>query len=260
MACQTEKLCCVNCAKEYPIKNSIPELMPLAPLRQPRIYQDTNFQHWVNNISHEYYYHPREIHSYIQNAGHRSVRKLKAKKTYRLTLDLGCGDGAHIPYLDATANCFGIDIDRNSLEKLKAKFPEFFVIQTDAYELPFKDRSIECIINVYNLEHMVYLDLALEEMARVITPDGDIFISVPHVGGLLWDTGSKLTSQRDLSTKQIDFGRVVEISHINCIWQLEKAFKRYFTIKKVVRFPFYISTFHLNLITTYHCVQRSPLV
>jgi SAM-dependent methyltransferase len=226
-------------------------------MRLPVIYNDSNFQAWLNNINQDYYYQTKGIVSYVQNAGHRVVQSLRRHRTYKLTLDLGCGDGAHYPYLEEPATCFGIDIDRASLEKLQSRFPDFFVICADGYRLPLRDGSIDCIVNIYNLEHMVYLDLALEEMFRIIAPDGDIFISVPNVGGVVWDTGSILTSQRTLTTETMSFKRVVEISHINCIWQLEKAFKRYFTIKRKISFPFPIPSFHVNLITTYHCVKRS---
>ena len=112
-----------------------------------------------------------------------------------MTLDLGCGDGSHYPYLTSPDDCFGIDINQKSLEQSKAKFKEFFVIRAGAYDLPVQDASVDCITSIYNLEHLVYLDLALEEMYRILLPEGDIFISVPTEGSFFLVTREKDVNQ-----------------------------------------------------------------
>jgi ubiquinone/menaquinone biosynthesis C-methylase UbiE len=181
---------------------------------------------------------------------------MRRGRKYGMTLDLACGDGAHCRYLTPQDNYLGIDIDQGSLEKLKMRFADFPAIRGDAYNLPLKDKSIDCIINIYNLEHMVYLDLVLEEMTRVVKPDGDVFISVPNEGGIAWRIGRKLTSARAFTSENLDYIRANEIDHINCVWQIAKALRRYFQITKQRRFPFWMPSFHLNAVTTFHCIKR----
>ena len=155
--------------------------------------------------------------------------------------------------MEQVDNYVGVDIDQASLEKFNKKRPNCSLIRADGYNLPFKDESIDCLMNIYNLEHMVYLDLALEEMSRVIKPNGDIYISVPNEGGLLWGLGRSLTSSKHF--KNINYARIIAIQHINCIWQLEKAFKRHFKIIHREYFPMALPILHANLISTYHCVK-----
>ena len=253
----TDRLVCKNCGYEYPINNGIPDLTIGKPIRQPKIYNDADYQRLIDSYTEiqDFLYQKGRVVSYVQNAGHRIVEKLKKKK-YRLTLDLGCGDGSHYPYLTAPDDCFGIDINQKSLEQSKAKFKEFFVIRAGAYDLPVQDASVDCITSIYNLEHLVYLDLALEEMYRILLPEGDIFISVPTEGSFFWSLGRKMSTSKKFTNSLLDWGRAIQIEHINCIWQIEKAIRRYFVIKKRICFPFCIPAFRCNLLITYHCGLR----
>jgi SAM-dependent methyltransferase len=170
-----------------------------------------------------------------------------------LTLDLGCGDGAHYPYLPDPENSFGVDLDQASLSKLKARYPDYPALRGDAYNLPLKDGCIDCIVNVYNLEHMLFLDHALEEMGRVLAPGGRIFVSLPAEGGLAWGLGRRLSTARRFGDENLDYLRALEIDHINCIWQLDKALRRHFRIRRLRLFPLGVPSFHLNLVVTYCC-------
>jgi SAM-dependent methyltransferase len=103
---------------------------------------------------------------------------------------------------------------------------------------------------------MAYLDLVLEEIYRVLLPDGHFFVSVPNEGGLAWTLGRRITTARQFNSATLNYERVIEIDHINCIWQVEKALKRYFHTVKRVLFPFRLPSFQANLITTYHLSKR----
>lgn len=252
-----ENITCKNCGHAYPLNNGIPDLMPPIPIRLPEIYNDPDYKEFYKRLAsiREGFRKPGVI-SWGQDAGHWAVKKLMSSKQYNIILDIGCGEGGHFPFLNSSSNVIGIDVDQESLERLKKNFPDFFVIRADSYNLPFENESVGCIMSIYNLEHLAYLDLALEEMHRVISPEGDIFISVPNEGGFLFVLGRSLTTARKFSTDSFNYGRAAEIEHLNCIWQLERAFKRYFVIKKKDNFPFPAPLFHLNLITTYHCKKN----
>lgn len=256
-----ERLVCCKCNHEYHIQNGIPNLTSANSVRLPKIYGDSDYQQWTSlrASSHSFFYETKGV-GYVQNAGHLAVRSLQGSNIYGITLDLGCGDGAHYPYFREPDGCLGIDMDQQALEGLKKRFPNFLVIRADGHTLPIRDQSINCIISIYNLEHMVYLDLALEEMVRILSPGGDIFISVPTEGGFAWgiarNLGRNLLLAKKFTTTPLNYKRISEIEHINCIQQLEKAFKRYFEIKKRIFSPLHIPSFHLNLIVTYHCRAR----
>ncbi|MDD5194045.1 MAG: methyltransferase domain-containing protein [Candidatus Omnitrophica bacterium] len=249
---------CASCNRHYEIKNSIPDFCASKTMRMPKIYSEIEYQKFQENLvfAQNYFYNSGGIISWVQNAGHRAIRSIMKGRHYNFILDIGCGNGAHYPFVKSDGMYFGIDIDQGSLENLKEKFPGFFAMRADCYELPIKNESIDCILNIYNLEHLVYLDLALEEISRILVPQGDIFISIPNEGGFAWNTGRRMTSFRKFKGHLINYPRVIDIQHINCIWQIEKTIKRYFNIKKKISFPLFIPIHGLNLITTYYCAKK----
>jgi SAM-dependent methyltransferase len=220
-----------------------------------KLYTDPDYLQWetMRASSHDYFYGSKGIISWVQASGHQAIARMMESKQYQAIVDLGCGDGAHYPYIKQTEKYVGVDIDQPTLERFKLKQPDCCLLRVNGFELPFKDKSVDCLINIYNLEHMMYLDIALEEMNRILTEQGDVYISVPNEGGFLWGLGRSLSSVKHY--KNINYPRIIEIEHINCIWQLEKAFKRHFKIKKKEPFPFSLPGFHANIVTTYHCVK-----
>jgi SAM-dependent methyltransferase len=249
---------CTNCQCNFPVIDGIPDLRPKERMRLPNIYEDSNLKRWQKMLPEvqDYFYNPRSPVSYIQNSAHRIIKKLRSHKIFANVLDIGCGDGAHIPYLNANENYFGLDIDIFSLKKLRKNFPKFPVFCGDVYRLPVRSKSIECIVSVYNLEHIAYLDLALEEMARVLMPTGEVFMGLPNEGGISWGIGRRLTSYRKFNAASLDYKRVMEIEHINCIWQLVFAVKRYFKIEQKILFPLRLPFFHINLVSVLRCCSK----
>jgi SAM-dependent methyltransferase len=254
-----ENLACRACGHIFPTVRHIPDLRPVEPLRLPRIYDDPDYRTWVAGLAEaqEYFYRKGRIVSFIQRSGHRVVRRLREGRDSGITLDLSCGDGAHYPFLHRPGACLGIDIDQRSLEKLKSRFPDFGVVRADAYRLPLRDKTVDSIVNVYNLEHMAYLDLALEEMHRVLTAEGDLFASIPNEGGFFWGLGRRWSTARHFTSPRLDYQRAIQIDHINCVWQVEKALRRYFRIIRRVFFPLPLPVFHFNLVTAYWAQKRA---
>jgi len=252
-----EEIVCNGCGRIFQINNGIPDLRTKEQLRLPRIYNDPDYKTFYERLAsiREGFLQPGLI-SWGQNAGHRAVQSLMKNKKYDIMLDLGCGEGGHAPFLDSLDNVIGIDKDQDSLERLKNKIPSFFVVYADALNLPLREKSVDCIMSIYNLEHTVYLDLVLEEMCRVLSPDGDVFVSVPNEGGFMFNLGRNLTTARKFSTDSFNYRKAAQIEHVNCIWQIDMALKRYFKIRKKVKFPFLIPGYHFNLVTTYHCTER----
>lgn len=89
-------------------------------------------------------------------------------------LDFGCGDGRSIDIFRTLlpgAQWTGVDIDASPEVKSRRRTDGKFVTY-DGYELPFPDRSFELIYTKQVLEHVRKPELALREMARVLSPDG----------------------------------------------------------------------------------------
>lgn len=251
---------CRACGREFANLESTPDLTPLTSVKQPLLLDDENLKKWYaqSDVGKEYFYTSANfLIRWVNLAGHRDIRKMRStvssSSNRTIVFDLGCGDGAHIPFMNSGDIYIGGDIDAPAVEILRKNNPETFAARMDAYGLPIKSDSVDHIVSVYALEHMAYMDLILEELKRILKPGGHVFISVPNEGGLAWSVGRYFTSYQKFHSEDLDYNRVIMTEHLNCIWQMERTLKRHFTMLKQIRFPLAIPSKHSNLVTTFHC-------
>jgi len=258
IALEAGSLHCGDCGRSWPSVNGIYDLRPRSRLPLPAMYRDPHFLRWQEELAgaQDYFYRGNRLIRWVQNAGHRAVARMSSSGPDAMTLDLACGDGAHRPFLSGTDNLVGLDIDQPSLEKLRSRFPDFLVVRGDCCRLPFADASFDRVISVASLEHLIHLDFGLEEVARILKPEGELLASVPAEGGWAWKLGRALTTARRFTTRQFDYRRSNAIDHCNCIWQITKALSRHFSVEKRCLFPFRVPSFHLNLIVSWRLRKR----
>ncbi|MEM7165942.1 MAG: class I SAM-dependent methyltransferase [Planctomycetota bacterium] len=249
---------CEECDHRYATHDGILDLAPTSSVPLPRMYDDADFREWNGRLAQiqDYFYESGGLIHWVQNAGHRVIQRWCRNRPAERTLDLGCGHGAHRPYLDDATGVIGLDIDQASLRRLREHYPDFFAIRGDAYRLPFADAVFDRIINIYNLEHLVHLDFALEEASRVLKPGGEFLVSVPAEGGLAWTTGRRVTSARNFTDDKLDYIRANAIDHCNCVWQIEKSARRHFDVERSSYFPMLLPSYHLNLVVTWKLTRR----
>lgn len=249
---------CTACDRVYPVSDEIPDLRPAESLPLPGMYNDPDYRAWLayQAKSKEYFYAPGSLMAAVQNAGHRIIRAMRPRSA-GVVLDLGCGDGHHVPYLHQGETCLGLDIDRRSLLAARAAHPDFFVAQSDIGSLPLADASVHDVISVYSLEHILHLDFGLEEVRRVLAPGGALYVAVPSEGSLPWTLGRRLTTARRFAREGMDYLRAQEIDHVNCIWQIDKTLRRHFTVQERRFFPCRVPVFHANLVIVFRCAGRA---
>lgn len=253
VALSGDRLTCGQCRAQWSQVNGVYDLRPGASLPLPRMYQDTHYREWNRRLAQaqDYFYKSSPLVSWVQNAGHRAIHAMSAARPDALTLDMACGDGGHRPYMHRPDRVLGVDIDQGSLESYRRRYPESLAVRGDCYRLPFMDASFDRVLNIYNLEHLVHLDFALEEARRVLKNDGELMVSVPTEGGLAWTLGRQATTVRQFGRDGLDYVRANAIDHCNCIWQIEKAILRHFRVAQRRLFPFPVPTYHANLIVTW---------
>ena len=91
-------------------------------------------------------------------------------------LDIGSGNGRNLKY--DNVNITGLDI---SLEQLKMNNNINENIQANMINLPFKNNIFDCIISIASFHHLNNINdriKALEEMKRILIPNGRILLSV----------------------------------------------------------------------------------
>jgi SAM-dependent methyltransferase len=253
VAAAADRIVCTACGADWPQVNGVYDLRPRNSVPLPRMYDDPDYREWNRRLTQaqDYLYHSNPLISWVQNAGHRAIRSLTADAPDALTLDLACGDGGHRPYMWRGDRVVGLDIDQPSLESHHKRYPDAVALRGDCYRLPFREAVFDRVLNIYNLEHLVHLDFALEEARRVLKDDGVLMVSVPAEGGLAWSLGRRLTTARQFNGAGLNYLRANAIDHCNCVWQIEKALARHFQFVTRRRFPAAIPSYHLNVIVTW---------
>ncbi|WP_117594586.1 class I SAM-dependent methyltransferase [Haloprofundus halophilus] len=109
----------------------------------------------------------------------RSRHRLFSRASGRV-LDVACGTGANFPYLPAGVSVVGVDLSPEMLERARKRADELGIDadlrEADAQALPFGDDSFDTVVS--SLSTCTFPDpvAALEEMARVCEPDGQILL------------------------------------------------------------------------------------
>jgi len=86
-------------------------------------------------------------------------------------LDLGCAAGSFVADGDSL-RVTRIDLERDVLRPPHS-------VQADAARLPFRDACFDAIISNHSLEHFDNLPASLNQIGRVLKPDGVLYVAVP---------------------------------------------------------------------------------
>lgn len=97
-------------------------------------------------------------------------------------LDVASGEGYGTALLAQTAlSAIGVEIDPNSVVHASSFYvaPNLKYLAADARNLPVDSNSIDVVVSFETLEHVSDHDRFLAEVARVLRPEGLLFISTP---------------------------------------------------------------------------------
>jgi ubiquinone/menaquinone biosynthesis C-methylase UbiE len=131
---------------------------------------------WTDSI---FYGLAAKYYAYNQNVLLSLLEKEKGSKL----LDVGCNDGyftLKAAELIETKNLYGIDLNRNALEKASSKG-----IETKYHDVntrfPFEDSYFDEVISNQVLEHVIDTDNFFRETYRVLKKGGYAVISTPNI-------------------------------------------------------------------------------
>lgn len=94
-------------------------------------------------------------------------------------LEIGVGTGnLAARFLDEKYNIIGIDQSRDMLNVAKEKFSDLKLRLGDFLKIPFENHKFDVIVSTYAFHHLTEKEkvIAIEEMLRVLKPDGRIVI------------------------------------------------------------------------------------
>lgn len=113
---------------------------------------------------------------------HRYAAMLELARGKKV-LDIACGEGYGAKLLSRLAeHVTGIDIDKKTIEKasLKYRMPNIEFHCASALEIPAADNKFDLIACFETIEHLDDHDKLLNELKRVLKPEGILMISTPE--------------------------------------------------------------------------------
>ena len=99
-------------------------------------------------------------------------------------LDVGCGDGAFtllVKEVVRAKEVYGIDISQEAVAKGKERGIECCAVDVDEQDLPFPDGFFDMVYAGAIIEHLVDPDRLLDEIRRVLSPEGVAIAYIPNL-------------------------------------------------------------------------------
>jgi len=96
-------------------------------------------------------------------------------------LDAACGTGRHARYLlELGHDVVGIDLTPEMLDSARGAVRDAVFLEADLMDIPAENDQFDLIVCGLALAHVVDLDIAIRELARVLRSGGHLIISVLH--------------------------------------------------------------------------------
>lgn len=128
----------------------------------------------------------REYNTHNQPILERVIKLAKLSQVH--ILDVGCGTGEIGKYLLDKVDCMIDGIETNNSSILKAKELGYSHVYDHDLNTPLSEniasQKYGVIILADVLEHLMHPERRLPEFAKILAPEGTIYISLPNIGFL----------------------------------------------------------------------------
>jgi 2-polyprenyl-3-methyl-5-hydroxy-6-metoxy-1,4-benzoquinol methylase len=166
-------------SNSYPIVDNVPVIL------QPQRAGEFNYQEHYDVDGKYYDYFKEEASRTAKNEIKRLQQVIihKVPANAETILDVGCGNAWLAKHFTQRGkNVISMDISTaNPVKALKQSPNEnHAAIVADAYHLPFKNNSIDCIIASEVMEHVVDPKLFIKKLLEALKPGGKLIITTPY--------------------------------------------------------------------------------
>jgi SAM-dependent methyltransferase len=199
-------------------------------------------------LRHQYSFSPGS------NSSYQWVTKLPLKKPGGRTLEVGAGLGAHLEFEDLLSQeyyCLEMrqDFCRQIEKKLPAKLGKTRVVCGSIEQpQPWPDGYFDRILTIHVLEHLRDLPRALQEISRLLAPDGCLDVVIPCEGGVAYNVARNISAKRFFEKRfRMSYDPIVKNEHVNTYAEVIGELQRYFKATKSSYFPLKIPVPTLNL-------------
>jgi len=98
-------------------------------------------------------------------------------------LEIGCGMGDFLRFLNASYKCSGIEINSKACEYIRMNYPDIAVFDKRIDNDSFKADELakyECIVMWHVLEHIEHPRIFIENLTKMLVNDGVVIFSIPN--------------------------------------------------------------------------------
>lgn len=155
---------------------------------------------------------------------------------YDNILEIGFGSGVFMPELSKRCKrLYGLDIHDN-IKIVKTKLNDMKVftepVMGSMLEIPFKDNCFDAIVSISALEHIVNLELVINEIKRVLKDDGVLVVGFP-VKNFITDWAIRITGW-NLST-------TLEERHVSSHRDIISALENNMKLERILHYPSFLN-------------------
>lgn len=202
---------CRKCGWEYPLEQSIPILVRNWDAQKDQLEEAKSIKPdwyleeqpveevspWRHHIKKRRAFVEERIASYLKSTGRKHAPAF---------LDLGCGDGTHLEYLQKYADSiYGSDYNLVRLVRSRARNSSAILFLANILDYPAQDGFFDIVFFNHVIEHILPDDIALKTIYRILKPNGLLILGTPNEGAWWWQLAYQLQPETRKSTDHVHF-------------------------------------------------------
>ncbi len=203
----------------------------------------------------EHYQKDAEVFDYFSHKGGATQDEEKrvneyieahVSKTAKILLDVGCGSAwVAKKFCTKGINVISMDISVTNVKKALEIYPfsNHYGVVADAFNLPFKANSIDCIIASEIIEHVANPQLFIANLFNILKPEGKLIVTTPYKEKLKYSLCVHCNQLTPLSSHihSFDENKLISLFQNPQISKIEyqrfaNKFIAYFRLYKIFRF------------------------
>jgi SAM-dependent methyltransferase len=202
---------CAACGATFPAADGVPVLV-----RDPQAHDaDLARARAVNPLWYEseqpaeaaspWRHHIRKRRLYLEQVLPREFARRSWARA-PTALDLGCGDGNHLPWLSGYAErLYGSDYNIVRLARARVRAPGATLFLADILDYPTEDAAFDLVFFHHVIEHIPDDRAALATVRRILKPGGLLVLGTPNEGCWWWQLAYRRAPEVRASTDHVHF-------------------------------------------------------
>ena len=117
----------------------------------------------------------------------RKVLEIFSSYQFERILDVGCGDGNFTMMIARACKArevYGIEISEKGVEMARKNGIKCYQLDVDEEDFPFEDNYFNALTALELIEHLYDPDHFLDEVYRILKPDGLFILSTPNLASI----------------------------------------------------------------------------